>query len=814
MPTIKSLIVTDAASALAYTTTDKKDQVGERVLYASGQHCQPRSAAREFEATRRRHGTNGRTRTVKATYTLPEPGETPSYVRDRWPNGRRYWRVARDGEDATHVRREGVAYEYVGRGAEGATHKLVRRRHVEADPSEATHVAIEGGQVREAEARHVIISFGLHEVNRDDPEQCAEAFRCVVDFYAEHRPGIQVQHVAQADGTEPLSGKPDPKFHVHAVENATVYADMELDGKTYFAGQKQAGDLSDVFAVRKSFDDWLAERGHEYGLGPQVLPRSVRDPAVNRTIQDRRAEAVGQHSDADVIRDAIEVALDDPRSTDVDGLRVVLQEQGVEAHHRTTKTGRNAGRQSISFKLPHMPRYAGAKRLGARYGWDDVVVAETGEVVDGIGSQLEANRLGLPMAPRSSRMKAPPPRPVSTPTTAELDEAQRVVDELARSERELIARLARESQEQAAAQAELQAELATLEPWLEDWAQREGVTVDELLTERGLWLDDAEDRSIVLEWKKQSDRPAHEANHTLSSAHAADVDAPVSAHATTGQTEEPVFDEQAWFENPPVKPELTFTEAAQRGLPVDEVMAVGHAWDEWRAYEQSSAYTAHQRAAQEAAESAAREAAEGAAREVAEPTSSAHAADADRPVSAHAATGQPTVFVSGFTGVHSDDQKREAVLRAVEVFEDTYQPTIVAGGRVGESQFPKGLGPAFLRRHVTVFDPAVLTLMTKREDRKEENRGWFAEARDATAQIEMLRVEREADDPTGWYMDDDVRELRRKRERFDQLRAEQLARMAVGDFEPRVWRRPGEDSGGGSGNRQDEKDKSRESPKG
>ncbi|MEA5122159.1 MAG: hypothetical protein VB040_12965 [Propionibacterium sp.] len=280
------------------------------------------------------------------------------------------------------------------------------------------------------------------------------------------------------------------------------------------------------------------------------------------------------------------------------------------------------------------------------------------------------------------------------------------------------------------------------------------------------------------------------------------------------RTEEPVFDEQAWFENPPVKPELTFTEAAQRGLPVDEVMAVGHAWDEWRAYEQSSAYTAHQRAAQEAAESAAREAAEGAAREVAEPTSSVHAADADRPVSAHAATGQSTVFVSGFTGVHSDDQKREAVLRAVEVFEDTYQPTIVAGGRVGESQFPKGLGPAFLRRHVTVFDPAVLTLMTKREDRKEENRGWFAEARDATAQIEMLRVEREADDPTGWYMDDDVRELRRKRERFDQLRAEQLARMAVGDFEPRVWRRPGEDSGGGSGNRQDEKDKSRESPKG
>ncbi|MEJ5920057.1 hypothetical protein [Corynebacterium sp. H78] len=551
MPTIKSLIVTDAASALAYTTTEKTNQVGERVLYAAGQHCQPRTAAREFEATRRRHGTNGRTRTVKATYTLPEPSETPSYVRDRWPNGRRYWRVPRDGEDATHVRREGVAYEYAGRGAEGATHKLVRRRYVEAGPDEATHIAIEGGRVREAEARHVILSFGLHEVNPNDPEKCAAAFRCVVDFYAEQRPGLQVQLIAQADGTAPLKGsRPDPKFHVHAVENATLFADMGLGGRTYHAGQKQAGGLSDVFVLRTTFDDWLAERGHEYGLGPQILPQSVRDPAVNRTVQDRRAEAAGQRSDADVIRNAIEVAMNDPRAVDVDGLRAVLAEQGIESHYRTTKTGRNAGRQSISFKLPHMPRFTGARTLGSRYGWDDVVVAETGEVIEGIGSQLECNAAGRPRQSRPTHAQTPPSRAASTPTQAELDEAQRVVDELARSERELVARLAREAQEQAAAQAQLRAELAELEPWLEDWAQREGVTVDELLTERGLWLDDAEDRHIVLEWKKQSEEPAHEDTPTPSSAHAADVDAPVSAHAATGQSEEPVFDEQAWLENP------------------------------------------------------------------------------------------------------------------------------------------------------------------------------------------------------------------------------------------------------------------------
>ncbi len=803
MPTIKSLIVTDAASALAYTTTDKKDQVGERVLYAAGQHCQPRSAARGFEATRRRHGTNGTTRTVKASYTLPEPGETPSYVRDRWPNGRRYWRVARDGEDATHVRHEGVAYEYAGRGAEGATHKLVRRRYVEAGPDEATHVAIEGGQVREAEARHVILSFGLHEVNPNDPEQCAAAFRCVVDFYAEQRPGIQTQLIAQADGTAPLKGsRPDPKFHVHAVENATVFADMELGGRTYRAAHKQAGDLSDVYALRAAFDDWLAERGSEYGLGPQVLPQSVRDPAVQRRVQDRRAEAAGQRSDADVIRDAIEAALDDPRAVDVEGLRTVLAEHDVEAHHRTTRTGRNAGQQRISFKLPHMPRFTGARTLGSRYGWDDSVIAETGEVVEGLGSQLECNATGRPRQPRPARWRTPPPRAASTPTQAELDEAQRVVDELARRARELVARLAREAAEAAAAQAQLQAELAELEPWLAAWAEREGVTVDELLNERGLWLDDAEDRRIVWEWKRQADRAAHEADHTLS-----------SAHATTVQSEEPAFDEEAWFETPPEKPGMSFTEAAQRGLPLDQVMAVGRAWDEWRAYERSEAFAEHQRASQEAAEAVAQEAAESAAREVAEPTSSAHAPVVDHPVSAHAATGQPTVFVSSFTDVHDENPKREAVLRTVEAFENTYQPTIVAGGRVGEACFPKGLGPAFLKRHAQVFDPAVLTLMTMREDRKEENRAWFAEARDDAAQIEVLRAEREADDPTGWYMADDVKELRSKRKRADRLRDEQLARMAEGDFEPRVWRRPGEDSGGGSGNRQEEQDKRPQSPR-
>ncbi|MEJ5920056.1 hypothetical protein [Corynebacterium sp. H78] len=256
---------------------------------------------------------------------------------------------------------------------------------------------------------------------------------------------------------------------------------------------------------------------------------------------------------------------------------------------------------------------------------------------------------------------------------------------------------------------------------------------------------------------------------------------------------------------------MSFTEAAQRGLSLDEVMAVGRAWDEWGAYEQSEAFAEHQRAAQEAAESAAREAAESAAREAAE---GAVRQTTEPTSSAHASTGQPKAFVSGFADVHDENPKREAVLRAVEAFENQFQPTIVASGRVGEARFPQGLGPAFLRRHAQVFHPAVLTLMTKREDRKQENSKWFAEAKDAAAQIEQLRAEREADDPTGWYMADDVMQLKHTRQWFDQLRAKQLERMAEGDFEPRVWRRPGEGSGEGSSDLQSEQDKRPPEPQG
>ncbi|WP_404464718.1 relaxase/mobilization nuclease domain-containing protein [Micrococcus antarcticus] len=400
-----------------------------RVLHSAGHLCRVETATADFRRVRVRHGTQGAMRTVPARYTLPEEGETATHVRHIRPNGRVVWRAAGSGEEGTHVRREGLTYEHVGRGGEGATHKQVRRRWVEAEPHEATHRAMEGGRVKQAETRHVIYSFGPDEVNPDDPEQVARAFEFVVQMHRDLHPGVQASFVGQADGE-------GGKFHVHGVWNATIAADMEVDGQAYRAGQKVGGALTDIEALRGRSDDYLAEHGTQYGLGPQRLERYSREAAETLDVTDRRGRATGQPSDKDRIRAAIAEAMEDARAVDLDGLRQALTERGVELHHRVTKTGKNRGKQTVSFKLPEMARYVGARRLGAMYAWDDTVDTATGEIVEGIESQLEANRSGRRRAPRPAPVTTRPPRPVATLDDAGIAEARALVVRLAEQERQ------------------------------------------------------------------------------------------------------------------------------------------------------------------------------------------------------------------------------------------------------------------------------------------------------------------------------------------------------------------------------------------
>lgn len=301
----------------------------------------------------------------------------------------------------------------------------------------------------------------------------------------------------------------------------------------------------------------------------------------------------------------------------------------------------------------------------------------------------------------------------------------------------------------------------------------------------------AEER--LQEQEARSARPTVVTPEPTPSAHAPVADPPASAHAAPREAEEPAtavvdepqFDEQAWIENPPTKPTETFSQAGIRGAKWDEMKAIGQAWDEWRAYEGSDVYAAHQVAAEAAATV-----------EAVEVPDSAHAASGPVSSSAHAPDSTRPVFLSKFHEVKESDQEKQKVIDAVAAFEDQHQPTIIAGGRVGEKQFPKGIGPKSLDRHEATFDADVLALMRLREDRKAENRAWFREAAEAGNQIEAIRIEREPRDRLNWYLDADVQELNRKRQIADRRRKAQLARMEEGDFTPT---RISSATGGGGG---------------
>lgn len=371
------------ARLLRYTVKPKPGQTeAERVLHLAGQNCRPENAEYEFQRTRWRHGTQGATRKTAARYELPEPGETAAYVRDTRPNGRRYWRPARDDEAATHVRHEGEV-------------------------------------VRQAEARHLITSFGLDEVNPDDPEQVAQAFAFVRARHAALFPGEQAIFVGQAEGN-------GGKFHVHTVRNATLYADMEIDGKLYKAGSKLAGDLTDIDRIRERADAFLADHGAEYGLGPQRLASVEDQKKERRNSRDRSMAKQGEMSNHDVIRAAFEESMDDPRAVDLDAFVEVMAERDVEV-----KQGLRRGQGTLSYWILDMGTHnTGAKKyvrgatLGDHFAFDSAV------------EQLAANAAGQPRERRPEPVQAGPARPVHEPTDEELAEARETMRALAAIEHE------------------------------------------------------------------------------------------------------------------------------------------------------------------------------------------------------------------------------------------------------------------------------------------------------------------------------------------------------------------------------------------
>ncbi|MGJ9373835.1 hypothetical protein [Nesterenkonia sp. CF4.4] len=455
-----------AARSLRYPEKEKKDSDQPRVLYRDGINCRAETAVEEFTHLRRKHGHTGETamRKVPATYTPPDPGEEATHLRKVYPGGRKYWAEPKDGETATHVRREGVAYEPAGRGV--ATHKRAGKRWLE-DPANPTHAAVEGGYVRGSEAINLIYSFDLSSVNPRDTADTERAFRYVrAEIEEKFRAtdggcAVQAKLVAQADakgmmdqhGTMLTEGG---KFHVHAVLNAVQAQDMEIDGETFKAGRKLSAKATDIEWIRDKHDEFARDHP-EWGFAPQPKNREERQ-AEKRSAMDRRMASSGSKSNHDIIRDSYEACMDDARVSDLDNFIEIMRED-----FRVTVNHRGKKKPTLSYRLDDMPQPVRGQRLGDHYDYENTL------------SQLEAKASGLPRRrrPQESQQLPVKPDPVLAPT--EIDEARRVVADLAYEE--------------------------CLDQWLEDWADERGLDVPRLAWMENFDASNAADRQLLHKWK-------------------------------------------------------------------------------------------------------------------------------------------------------------------------------------------------------------------------------------------------------------------------------------------------------------------------
>lgn len=346
MSTVKLIKSTSTANLDAYLEKEKEGNDLPRVLFEAGQHCRPETAQAEFRALRVEHGTQGAKRKQNATYVEPDDPAEATHLKVG-----KNWREAKPGEEATHQRIEPKV------------------------PETKAH-----------EVNHWIVSFGVHEVNPDDPEAMQKAFDSVVAQWEQERPGAQAKFVAHGDALgskQAIERGEHGKFHVHVMENATVHTEMEVGGRTFMPGMRTAGPLTNIDRVRGRNDAFLRERGKEYGLGPQILaaPNSKEAKSVRRTPHDFWTKERGGVSDQDLTREAAETALGNLEKDDLAGLDAnqrlhrfgdeLSACSGIEVKYRRVKS---TGEDKIrSYVVPGRKQPISASRLGDRYTSDGVM---------------------------------------------------------------------------------------------------------------------------------------------------------------------------------------------------------------------------------------------------------------------------------------------------------------------------------------------------------------------------------------------------------------------------------------------------------
>lgn len=271
MPIMKSIPTTSSTATIHYVRGTGGSKPGDRAVYEWAQHTTPDAAINDFRHLREEYGQQGATRLAQGKYVEPDDAADATHIKI----GPRY-RVAKPGEVATHER--------LVTGPE---------------------------KVKRTEALHIIHSFGVHEVNVDDPEQMRLAFEAVKAHYAESYPGFQIYLGAHADaqGSKAARARGEKgKFHVHVVMNAVIYEDQTIDDRLYKRGHRVAGIAANITAMRVRQDQFLTAHGHEFGLPEQQLadPRSPEARAVRKKDHEQPARERGEVTPQELVRGTIE----------------------------------------------------------------------------------------------------------------------------------------------------------------------------------------------------------------------------------------------------------------------------------------------------------------------------------------------------------------------------------------------------------------------------------------------------------------------------------------------------------------------------
>lgn len=442
---VKVLTGRRAAPLQRYRDSVEKDV--EPPLFMMTRHCSHDAEIQivEWKATRELHGTQGARRKPRASFEEVDPstGLHPS------------------GRPGTHV--------------EFHDGKRLRKRLVRENET-PTHYRVPPQElmvVKESEAVHTIYAAGPDLIDPEDHEALERFFIAVCAERDERYPGLQESRWLERNGKSGL-------VHVHVASNATIYADFELDGKTYKAGLKMAGELTYKDSVRGRFEQYLdehPEHGFKQGLARVGSPE-YREAQVSSGQKDYWDGKHGQVSNHEKIRLATFEALQVDGVTERDSWQQAMTDRGIEVKEVGLRRGKPTKSHDYSYRVAGTTTWTRGRTLGPQY------------THQGVEDQLDRRAAGQLIEPRRDKQQTGPrayapltQHPLSVEDHLELVELRRQVEANGRGVREARAREAAMAAEAARLQALDTARRATADQAATEQQEREALQRQERIEE-------------------------------------------------------------------------------------------------------------------------------------------------------------------------------------------------------------------------------------------------------------------------------------------------------------------------------------------